>query len=186
MMYSKNYVLKNEAILILPKRDEYGNLFSVVMETDGPVDVDLSPTALIDFNLRYYGSSLQGARDGAMTILGKVKMNPVTVSERLNLYWLPSMSPTQEGCIWLALHHISDYISIGKKQTQVLFTNGITLIIDMSESTFDKKVQKAYKLKCEMEMRIRETASHVSESKSHYHIAKKGNNINYEIIAYKK
>ena len=186
MIYSKNYILKNEAILALPKRDEYGNLFTVVMEIDGPVDVDLCPTELIDSNLRYYGSSLQGARDGALTILGKVKMNPVTVSERLNLYWLPSISPTNEGCIWVALHHITDYISINKKQTQVIFTGGTTLIIDMSESAFDKKVQKAYKLKCKMEMRIKETASHVSESKNRYHISKIGNNINYEILANKE
>ena len=110
MIYSKNYVLKYESILVLPRRDEHGNLFSVVIEIDGPVDVDVSPTELIDFNLRYYGSSLQGARDGAMTILGKVKMNPVTISERLNLYWLPAcrlLMKTVSGLTYIILRIIS-------------------------------------------------------------------------------
>ena len=182
-MYSTNCILKYDAILALPKHDEHGNLFTVIIGTNGPVEVELGPTALIDFNLRYYGSSLQGARDGARFILGEGKMYPIVMNERLDLYWLPSKSPSQEDCIWFALHHIDGYIGIGKKETRVRFSNGSTIIVEMSEYVFDKRVQKAYKLKGQTERRTKENLWRVSESAGHYHIAKKDNAINYEVTA---
>lgn len=141
----------------------------------------MGPTALIDFNFQYYGSSLRGAGDGAKMIIGKGRMYPVVVNEKLDLYWFPSKSPLREDCIWLALHHIKDYIDVGEKRTKIIFSNGSTITIDMSRTSFDNKVQRAYKLKGKLESRTRDTPLQVNESKEHYHIAKSLEGPNFEV-----
>ena len=49
----------------------------------------LRPTDLIDANLKYYGSSLKGASDGASMILGGKNMTPIIVNEKRGIYWFP-------------------------------------------------------------------------------------------------
>lgn len=153
MPHSTNFVLDHDTILFLPRYDESGCLQAIVRDASGSFDVDLAPTLLIDYNLRYYGSSLRGAIDGTNMILGYGHMNPVIVNEKLSLYWFPSKSPYKDDCEWFALHHIKDYFDIGGKRTKIIFSDGSTHIIDMSRSSFDLKVQKAYKLKGKLEYR---------------------------------
>lgn len=152
-----NYVLDNNTILFSPMYDEFGYLHTTVRDVNGIFNTELGPTLLIDFNLRYYGSSLRGAIDGANMILGNGHMNPVIVNEKLDLYWLPSKSPYKDDCIWFALHHIKDYFDADGKRTKIIFSNGSTIIIEMSRNSFDLKVQKAYKLKGKLESRTKGT-----------------------------
>jgi competence protein ComK len=52
--------------------------------------------------------------------------------------------------------------------------------------SFDKKLQRAYKLKCKLESRTRGTPMEVSESKGLYHITKNQKEINFDVIAHYK
>lgn len=182
MIYSNTYLLDYDAMFLLPKYDERGNLIASVMKTNGLFDVNIDPTGLIDFNLRYYGSSLRGARDGAKMILGRGHMNPVIINEKLGIYWFPSKSPSKNDCIWFALHHIREYVEISGKRTKIFFNNGTTLTIDVSRASFDNRVNKAYKLKGKLESRTNETPMQVSESKELYHVARNDKEINFHII----
>ncbi|MCZ2258619.1 competence protein ComK [Sporosarcina sp. G11-34] len=174
-------ILNNETILFYPQFDEYGNLLTGVMEKHGTYLIDMRPLDLIDYNLRYYGTSLEGASAGTKMILGKIDMRPLVMNEKLGLYWFPSRSPSSEDCVWFALHHIKDYKSIGDKKTLVNFSNGSTIIMDISFTSLDKKVQRAYKLKGKVEGRTSASASRVTESHNVYHLNKKSKSINYEI-----
>ncbi len=184
MRHSTNYVMTYSTILFLPRYDEFGNLFTTVMDNNSLFVVEMEPTALIDLNLKYYGSSLRGAGDGANMILGKGQMYPVIVNEKLDLYWFPSKSPSKKDCIWFALHHIEETIELPNKHTQIIFSNGSTFIIDISKMSFDKKIQKAYKLKGKIESRTKATTMQVSESRGQYHIAKNQKDINFDVIAH--
>lgn len=173
--------LNSETILIYPQFDHFGNLLTGVMEKNGTFLVDMCPSDLIDHNLKYYGSSLQGASDGTKMILGKIDMRPIVMNEKLGLYWFPSKSPSSKDCVWFALHHIKDYNKIGKKKTLVNFSNGSTIVIDISLTSFDKKVQRTYKLKGRVEGRTSTSGSRITESHMIYHLNKKSQSINYEI-----
>jgi len=175
------YVIKNETILFLPEYDQFGNLSTVLMEDGKPLSVGMSPTELIDYNLRYNGSSLRGANDGSKMILGDIRMYPIVVNERLGLYWFPGMAPTRKDCVWFALHHIRDYAPFGKKQTKVLLSNGSIVIIDVSTYSFDKKVQRAYLLKWRIESRAKQSFIMTRERGIRYRICKKKDGRNYEL-----
>lgn len=155
MKVISNFVLSYETFLFYPHYDGFGKLITVATGNQKSVLVDMMPSALIDFNLKYHGSSLEGAKAGAKAILGNVKMPPIVINETLGIYWLPMMSPSKEDCVWIALHHVKDYSSAGKGRTEVVFTSGYKLILPISHYSFNKKIQRAYELKGKSESRTR-------------------------------
>ena len=181
MKLYKEFIMNYETILFSPKNNEYGRIYTKILEKDRLYLVDMGPTDLMDANLKYYGSSLKGASDGASMILGGVSMTPVIVNERRGIYWFPSKSPTKVDCVWFALHHIKHYHSVVKGKTVVTFNNGSTFDLDISYYSFDKKVKRAYKLKGKMEGRTNEIPSRVAESRTKYHFNKNDQNLNYDI-----
>ena len=165
------YLIDRGTVLFKPEYDGNGKLITVVMGANGPFRMSISPSKLIDQNLRYYGSSLQGALDGSRMILGEISMQPIVVNEKLDLYWFPSKSPTHVDCVWFALHNVAEYEAFSKTKTLVFLTDGSSIIIEVSEWSFDKRIQRAYKLRCKME--VRSELRMLKESNVIYRIAAK-------------
>ncbi|MEK5334309.1 MULTISPECIES: competence protein ComK [unclassified Lysinibacillus] len=155
MHYNCEDIMSSETMLYMPEYDAFGNLCTRVIERDYQYISKLSPTRLMDFNLRYFGSSLRGAFDGSKMILGKLNKNPIVVHERFNILWFPSKSPLHPECIWFAVHHIDDYIAVSKKQTKVVFMNGQEIIVDVSPKAFEYRIQRAFLLKYKLEKRTK-------------------------------
>lgn len=149
------YIMNYETMLFKPEYDSLGNLCARVRETNGEFVSNLAPTKLMDFNLRYFGSSLRGAFDGSKMILGKLNKNPIIVQERLNIFWFPSKSPFIPECTWFAVHHIEDYQAIDKKKTRVIFVNGSDTEVDVSIKAFEYRIQRAYLLKYRLKKRTK-------------------------------
>lgn len=156
MKVLSDFVLNYETFLFYPHHDDFGNLTTAVFGNQQSVLVGMKPTALIDFNLKYHGSSLEGANAGAKAILGNVKMPPIVINKTLGIYWLPMKSPSKADCVWLALHHVKDYSNAGEGRTKVIFTDGFSVTLEVSHYSFHKKVQRAYELKGKIDRRTRE------------------------------
>lgn len=180
MKTMKDYVVKQETMLFLPRYNKHGKLTTLVMESGMECYVDMSPKDLMDHCLGYYGASLRGATDGAKKILGRIHMCPVRVSEKLELYWFSTKSPKKEDCVWFALHHIRGYESVGLKETRVTLSNGAKVTIEMSLYSFKEKIQRAYQLKGELEERSKTNTMMVKEMKVSYYIRKKAGILQYE------
>jgi len=178
-----DYVMNYNTVLLLPKTNEFGELYTFVLDKNSSFDVKLGPTDLIDFNLKYYGSSLKGAREGANMILGVGKMSPVMINEKLDLYWFPSKSSAKEDCIWFALHHIKETIKLPNTHTKVIMSDGDIIIVEMSKTSFDKKIQKAYNLKGKIESRTKIISMQVEEAKGVYVISKTEKGLNFDVIS---
>lgn len=164
MNRSEIYVIKRETMYFIPKLDKGGYLCTHIVKTDRVFKIALSPTELIDQNLRYFGSSFKGASQGSRAILGNVTMCPIVANEKLDFYWFPTKSPTSPDCIWFALHHIDRHEAIGKRKTRVFLSNGSFLDIELSAYSFERKLQRAYKLKYKIEERTRLNPEFVNES----------------------
>ncbi|QTD40825.1 competence protein ComK [Sporosarcina sp. Te-1] len=170
-------VMNTETMAFVPNWNDDGSLSTVVVRTDGLQDVERTPTELMDAVLRYYGSSLRGAKDGARAILGEISMQPVLVSEKLGLYMFPSTSPANKGCIWFSLHHIDSYKMIDNKRIAVKLMNGSTITVETSLYSFDQKVKRASHLRCRLEGR---PAYQVNETQVSYQINKEIEDRNYQ------
>lgn len=149
-------IMSSETMLYIPEYDGYGNLCTRVIERDNEFISKLSPTKLMDYNLRYFGSSLRGAFDGSKMILGKLNKNPIVVHERSNIVWFPSKSYLRPECKWFAVHHIEDYLAVDKKNTRVIFMNGYETNVDLSVRAFESRIQRAFLLKYKLEKRMKQ------------------------------
>ncbi|WP_313150287.1 competence protein ComK [Lysinibacillus capsici] len=151
----KKDIMNSETMMYMPVYDSFGNLCTQVYEKNNEYISTLPPTKLLDFNLRYFGSSLRGAFDGSKMILGKLNKNPIVVHERCNILWFPSRSPLHPGCIWFAVHHIDDYVAVDKKRTKITFMNGKEFIVDVSVNALESRIQRAFLLKYRLEKRTK-------------------------------
>ncbi|WP_153730419.1 competence protein ComK [Sporosarcina obsidiansis] len=182
MKTTTDYVMNKGTSVIFPEYNEDGKLQSVVVENNRLYRVDQKPTTLVDQNLRYYGSSLRGAKDGTRMILGNVMMSPVVINERLNLYWFPSKSPYRDDCVWFALQHIKDYKAIGNKKTSITLLNGTKFMLDLSSYSFEERFNNACRLKTLIEGRTIQLMVCESEQAASYLISKDRCDRNYEVL----
>lgn len=153
MKMKREYTIKPETIMILPDYNEHGFLQAVLCNRQGFAKAELSPYDLIDYNLRYHGSSIRGATDGALAMLGKVYKNPIILDKEHDIILFPCKSPFKEDCVWFSLRHILDTVEIDKNHTQVQLSNGSSITIDVSKKSFDKKMQTTYELQFKMRAR---------------------------------
>lgn len=153
----------------------------MVLDNGQFIEVDRSPTALIDWNLRHFGSSLKGAIDGMKDLLKNANMMPVVMSEAQNIYWFPSKSTNHPECVWFALRFIDQYEYLDKKKTRVVLTNGHTITIEMSLKAFESRLQRTYMTKYKMEYRVQQIAEQPCMDLPMYYICKESKGKNYMI-----
>lgn len=178
-----DYAIGSDTIIIMPHFNEHGFLHSLLGKTESVSKVSLSPYDLIDVNLRFRGSSMIGALEGAQAILGKVNMNPLVLDREREIILFPCKSPYREDCVWLALSHIKHYRHAGKSQTQVELSNGSTIKLDVSRQTFEKKLQRAYELRGKLQSQKLQFDGKVMERGIPYHLTKNVDRRNYEEAA---
>lgn len=178
-MMKPEYAIGSDTIIILPEFDDNGFLNSLICKKDGVSKAGLSPYNLIDTNLRYRGSSMRGALEGAQTILEKMNMNPLILDQEQDIILFPCRSPYREDCVWLALRHIKHYKAAGKTRTQIELSNGSTIVIDVSKLAFEKKMQRAYELRFKMQAQRMQFEGKVMEAGATYHLAKTRDRGNY-------
>ncbi|MDV6376956.1 competence protein ComK [Sporosarcina sp. GW1-11] len=177
----KEAVITPSTSVIYPNYDGNGKLCAIVLRNGALVRVGVSPTNIVDLSLRYYGSSLRGAIDGAKTILGEISMSPVVVSEVLNLYWFPSKSPSSDDCVWFALAHIYTYKGVDKDRTRVILRDGTSFTIDSSYYSFTQKYQRACMLKNILESRATQMKLEQPRHSVSFVIYKDRKKRNYEV-----
>jgi competence protein ComK len=116
------------------------------MEGKHTIFVDQTPIQLLNANLKFMCSNLTGAIDGARAILGKnISMCPIIINYTQGICIFPTKSPFKDNNIWFNPQHIIKTEPHGSK-TDVYLSNGITIHIGQSQSSFHHKIQKAEQL----------------------------------------
>lgn len=177
----QEYVICSETIAILPDYNENGILHSLICKKQGVIKAAISPFNLIDLNLRFRGSSMRGALDGACAILDKKLMNPLILDKERDIILFPSRSPYREDCVWLSLNHVKRYGKSGASHTQVKLSDNFTINLDISLHTFSMKIQRAYELKYKMQTHMLQFDETFIDDGDFYHLTKNENELNYRM-----
>lgn len=177
-MKLKEYRLDENALALFPEY-EIGKKLTKVFSRYGNLVVESTQDAILDATLRYYGSSLRGAREGAKSVLGNIKRIPIMVNEILGQYWFPTTSPVDEKCIWLAFHHILSYEAIDKSHTKVWMSGGSYIIVPISKDSLESKIQRTCKLRYEIEARTNRAREQIREQSTKYEVIKLSGQLNY-------
>ncbi|WP_153720935.1 competence protein ComK [Sporosarcina cascadiensis] len=176
----RHAIITQGTYMICPQYDEEGKLGSMVLQNGDFIYADISPTDLVDYSIRCYGSSLRGAVDGTRTIFGEdIFMPPVIVSEKLGLYWFPSKSSSSPKCIWFSAGDIDRFKTIDKEHIQVFFIDGSDMTVNCSAYSFESKYLRACRLKGRMEARTNVMVVH--EKQSSYSIRMDSSKRNFEV-----
>lgn len=146
MHKQKNWINK-ETVYFYGEYDQSGKLCTKVIRGYKSFWFQESSLKYIDGTLKQLGFSLKGAWDGSKDRLGNKKMLPIVINAYAGIYFIPLKSPSKPDCVWLSLLHINHSKALNRYQTMVYLSYGHTIIVDMKESNFRRRVNRAIDLR---------------------------------------
>src|SRR5690606_23210977 len=93
---TNEYIVGKQAMTLLPVYDEYGNLGTLVKESDNDdfIHIRKKTYDIMNDSLLHYGKGdLQGVMKASKVLLGNIDMPPIMMSRKLGIYWIPLSSP---------------------------------------------------------------------------------------------
>ncbi|PLR95896.1 competence protein ComK [Bacillus sp. T33-2] len=142
-----DYMINKETVLLTGEYDEFGSLCTRVIEGEKTFLVQRTPVQVINKTLLRLGSSFRGARDSSKEVLGVMKMYPLKINQYLGIWLFPTKACSKQNCVWFSLMHIKKTKAIGVRKTEVLLSYNHTFEIEMKETSFNNKRQKAEELR---------------------------------------
>ncbi len=141
------YIINEKTILLKGEYDPFGKLCTRVFEDDQTFLVDKAPVGLINHTLLLQGDDFRGALESSRFLLGEMKMYPIKVNETLDIWLFPTRSYKKDNCVWFALSHVRKTKASGVRKTEVSLSYGHTFKVEMKQSSFNNKRQKAEDLR---------------------------------------
>ncbi len=138
----KEYEINEGTLAIISLEDGK----SKILEDNKDYVVSCKSYDILDHSCRYFGSSYQGRKDGAKSIIGSSYKMPIIVEEERDIIFFPTSSPDDKECIWLAVNKINNFSKGQFNTTKIIFDNGIELIVPLSYRSFENQVYRASRL----------------------------------------
>lgn len=138
----EDFEVSSRTIAVIGNKDEAGNNYSRIIESDGEFIIQAKPLIIIDKSCKYFGSSLKGRQDGTKEVAGITHKAPITVDPSSGIYMFPTKSPHKDNCAWIAHSYILRYESESFDQTIVTFSNGMKIRLDISSGSFENQVNR--------------------------------------------
>ena len=145
-----NYEINYDTQIIIPIEKET----SKVLENNDEYIVNNSTLEIMEHSCEYFGSSLEGRKEGTKKLLGITHKSPIIVEESRKIIFFPTKSPDCDDCIWINLEKIDKYYKIDKKRSAILFKNGNIMEFDISYGSITNQILRATRLKFVLEDRI--------------------------------
>lgn len=141
-MVNQSYEINKDTLAIIP----IDKTKSRVIEVDSEYVVNKKTTEIIDDSCKYYGSSYQGRFEGTKRITGISYKAPIIIEESKDIIFFPTSSPRYEGCSWLCVNNIEDYVKNKEGYTEVNFKNGKKIDLSISIGSFENQMIRALRL----------------------------------------
>ncbi|MFD1039020.1 competence protein ComK [Virgibacillus byunsanensis] len=159
-VYLPSHEVTPLTMAVLAQRDENGKLSTCVIEEQGENHVDHSPSKIIDYACKFFGSSLRGRQDGTRDICGITHKAPISIDPSSGMYFFPTTSPTSNKCSWIAHSHIDQVNKTTSQSTEITFKNGKRIIIEVSFGSILNQVQRTAQFRYLLDKRIKYLQKH--------------------------
>ena len=136
------YEINKGTLAIMPNE----NQSSLVYEDDERFLIHQSPFQIMEESCKYFGSTYEGRKDSARSILGAEYKVPVIVEDTDNLIVFPTTSPKSDDCIWISLKRVKNFERIDNSNTRVIFDNNREIIVPVSYRTLENQISRASRL----------------------------------------
>ncbi|WP_246521448.1 MULTISPECIES: competence protein ComK [Ornithinibacillus] len=158
-LYSPLHEITPLTLAVVAKQDEAGNVRTYVLEEETEYTVEQSPSKLIDYACRFFGSSLKGRQDGTRDICGITHKAPISIDPSSGMYFFPTTSPTNAKCSWIAHSHI-DHVTRTRDKTDIVFKNGKKLSLDASYGSVMNQIHRTAQFRYQLDNRIKHLQLH--------------------------
>jgi competence protein ComK len=139
----KEYVINQDTMGISPFWNQNGFLYSKIIERNATVLVEKPPLKIMQDSCHHYGGSLEGKKEAARIILGRLCFAPIMLDSKLDLCFFPTESPDNKTCIWLSQPHIDNVEKIETKRSRIIFSNDKELPIESTLTSVKNKLHRA-------------------------------------------
>lgn len=147
MKILQEYLINEKTVLLTGEYDDFGRLCTRIIEGSDTFLIALKPMQIINNTLQLLGSNFHSVRETSKRILGDVHMCPIKVNCNLGIWLFPTKSHNNDFCVWFSLMHVKKTKPLGVRRTEVFLSYNHTFIIEMKESSFNHKRQKAEDLR---------------------------------------
>ena len=137
-----NYEVSKGTLAVVPN-EKNGSL---VYEDNERYLVDQTPYEVMESSCLYFGSSYEGRKEGAKSILGAEYKVPILVDDSDHIILFPTTSPLSQDCVWVSLSHVQKYIKIDSNNTKIIFDNGKEIIVPVSFRSVENQISRATRL----------------------------------------
>ncbi|MEH6941349.1 competence protein ComK [Bacillus sp. JJ722] len=180
MQKFNNYCINQNTIALIPLFTSKGELYCYVIEGELRFIVRKSPMQIIEDSLLRYGGDYKGAVKAAKYHLGSRYMVPIKISGLYQIYIMPDQSPKNDGCVWVAIQHVIDFMKEDKNKTRVYLSNGHDIVVALKENQFSDKLNRAENFKVKIQNVVQSVELIYEQSKG-FSIVKETGKLNYEI-----
>lgn len=119
---------------------------SLVYEDDERYIIEQKPFSIMEESCMYFGSTYEGRKKGAKSILGAEYKVPIVVEDSDNLIIFPTTSPLSDDCVWISLKRVKNIEKIDVNNTKVIFDNNKEIIVECSYRTMENQLSRASRL----------------------------------------
>ena len=143
------YEINRGTLAIVP--NEIDN--SLVYEDDDRFLIHQTPFEIMEESCKYFGSTYEGRKESAKSILGAEYKVPVIVEDSDNLIVFPTTSPKSEDCVWISLKRVKSFAKVDSGNTKIIFDNNKEIIVPISYRTLENQISRASRLDFMMKKR---------------------------------
>ncbi|WP_069187966.1 competence protein ComK [Bacillus sp. FJAT-27251] len=141
----------------------YGSrVFSKVVEMEDEYISPLKPLDLVKRGCEYNLSDYEARKKATRTLTGITHKIPIAIDPFSSVYFLPTISPTKTGCIWVSHEHVLDHRRHDPHSTRVIFRNKKAFILPVSYSSFEKQLLRTSLLRTRTLQRMKENERRAS------------------------
>lgn len=138
-----------------------------ILEDTEEIFTEYSPSKLMDYACKFFGSSLRGRQEGTADVCKITHKAPIAVNPSSGMYFFPTASPSHPDCSWIAHSHIADIQRSSSNFAHIIFKNGVEITIPVSHGIIMNQVQRTAHFRYLLEKRIwyvsQGHAGHVAE-----------------------
>lgn len=137
-----NYEINDDTLAIIPINETK----SKVLEKESDYIIDNNTYEILDYSCQYFGSTYEGRKGGSKNILGSGYKVPILIKEENFVIFFPTESPLLQSCIWLSLHNIERFEKGNNNSTNIYFTEGKKVKINVSFRTIENQILRSTRL----------------------------------------
>ena len=155
-LYTSSHEVTPLTLAIVADHDENGNPGSWILDEQEEYYVSgISPSKMIDYACRFFGSSLKGRQEGTRNICGITHKAPISIDPSSGMYFFPTLSPVNPECSWIAHSHIELVNKASTQGSEIVFINERKLLLDVSVGSLLNQVQRTAQFRYLLDSRIK-------------------------------